>query len=225
MNAMKAILAFDVYGTLIDPLGITAVLREFVGDDATALASAWRDKQLEYLFRRGLGHRYEAFSVCTRQALDFVCVSSGVALADNDRDSLLAAYLDLPAFPEARRALAGLRDAGFRCFAFSNGEPAALTALLANAGIGERLDGIVSVHEVRSFKPDPAVYAHFLDRADTTADRAWLISGNAFDIIGALACGWRAAWVRRNPAQVFDPWDIEPTATVADLDGLSSVID
>jgi 2-haloacid dehalogenase len=222
---MRAVLAFDVYGTLIDPLGITAVLRELVGDEAPALASAWREKQLEYLFRRGLGHRYEAFSVCTQQALEFVCASRGVALADEDRDSLLAAYVDLPAFPEAGRALAGLRDAGFRCFAFSNGEPAALTALLSNAGIGQLLDGIVSVHEVRSFKPDPAVYANFLDRADTTVDRAWLVSGNAFDIIGALACGWRAAWVRRNPTQVFDPWDMEPTVTVADLDGLSAAID
>ena len=78
----------------------------------------------------------------------------------------------------------------------------------------------MSVHDVQSYKPDPAVYKHFLDRTTAAASDTWLVSGNAFDIIAAHAAGWQTAWVKRDPAAVFDPWDIEPTVTVFDLAGL-----
>jgi len=45
---MTITLGFDVYGTLIDPLGIAAALRDHVGEHAPAFAALWRAKQLEY---------------------------------------------------------------------------------------------------------------------------------------------------------------------------------
>ena len=48
---MAVILAFDVYGTLISTHGVTA-LREVVGEKADELSRNWREKQLEYSFRR-----------------------------------------------------------------------------------------------------------------------------------------------------------------------------
>ena len=68
----KTTLAFDVYGTLIDPLGIAATLQGFIGERAIPFAQAWRDKQLEYLFRRALMRDYRDFPTCTRQSLEFV---------------------------------------------------------------------------------------------------------------------------------------------------------
>ena len=44
-----------------------------------------------------------------------------------------------------------------------------------------------------------------------------MISGNPFDVIGALSAGMRAAWVRRQPATIFDPWEFEPTLTLGSL--------
>ena len=46
-------LAFDVYGTLIDTNGVVDLLEKFIGDKAKAFSATWRDKQLEYSFRRG----------------------------------------------------------------------------------------------------------------------------------------------------------------------------
>ena len=51
---MPKVLAFDVYGTLIDTQGIVTSLSGFVGDKAGEFSRIWRDKQLEYSFRRGL---------------------------------------------------------------------------------------------------------------------------------------------------------------------------
>jgi 2-haloacid dehalogenase len=214
---MSVTLAFDVYGTLIDPLGITVALGDAVGSDAPAFAAAWRRKQVEYFFRRGLGRKYASFSVCTRQALDYTCAATGHDLSSITRDALMAAYQKLPAFPEVGCALAALKGAGYRCFAFSNGEPAALAALLRSTALDTVLDGVVSVVDVRSYKPDPAVYAFFVENTGAELGRTWLVSGNPFDVIGALEVGWKAAWVQRSEDMLFDPWDVEPSAVVANL--------
>ncbi|MDH3758592.1 MAG: haloacid dehalogenase type II, partial [Gammaproteobacteria bacterium] len=55
-------------------------------------------------------------------------------------------------------------------------------------------------------------------------NEAWLISGNPFDVIGAISAGMRAAWVRRSEDSIFDPWGIEPTVTVTSLRDLADAI-
>lgn len=210
-------LAFDVYGTLIDPFGVSQTLQGMAGDKTASLAQLWRDKQIEYLFRRALGSDYQPFSVCTRQALDFAAAQLQVELSAGDKQELLARYRELPAYKEVADALRKLKDAGCRNYAFSNGEPDDLACLLAHAGLDAALDGIVSVHDVQSFKPDPSVYSHFLEQTGATKRETWLVSGNPFDVIGAHMAGWRTAWVKRDPTAVFDPWDIAPDAIIADM--------
>jgi 2-haloacid dehalogenase len=221
---MNTTLAFDVYGTLVDPLGISDSLRQFVGDQAPEFAQAWRDKQLEYSFRRGLMHKYADFPTCTREALFFTNKRLGTNLSSNACNALMTKYLDLPAYADAAKALKLLKAMGRRVYAFSNGRPDHLEQLLAQAGLAAHLDGIVSVHAVASFKPDPAVYRHFLDSTGSAASDAWLVSGNPFDIIGAHAVGWNTAWVKRDPAAVFDPWGIDPSLTLSDLRELSTAV-
>ncbi len=217
---MTTTLAFDVYGTLIDPFDVSTKLSEYVGDKASQFAQIWRDKQIEYLFRRGLMRDYRDFSICTRQALMFTDEHLRTNLSAEAIDALMSTYRLLPAYPAVPKALQQLRAKNYRMYAFSNGRPDDLEHLLEHAGLSEHLDGIVSVHEVQSYKPDPAVYKHFLDRTSGAATDTWLVSGNAFDIIGAHTAGWQTAWVKRDPAAVFDPWDIEPTVTVVELAGL-----
>jgi 2-haloacid dehalogenase len=221
---MKTTLALDVYGTLIDPLGIAAALQALIGERAAAFAQAWREKQLEYTFRRALMRDYRDFPTCTRQALEFVDARFGTALAADAIEALMRKYVELPAYPETRAALSALRREDRRCHAFSNGHPDDLGRLLEHAGLRELLDGVVSVHPLASYKPDPAVYRHFLESTGATAQCCWLVSGNSFDILGAHRAGWRTAWVRRDPTAVFDPWGSEPTLTVASLAELAEAL-
>ncbi len=217
---MATTLAFDVYGTLIDTHGVVTALREIVGERADDFSRAWRDKQLEYAFRRGLMQKYVDFSACTRQALDFTNASLQAELSDVQRDELLGIYRRLPAFADVEAGLTQLRDDGFRLYAFSNGTQAAVEALLETAGIRSFFIDIVSVDDLSTFKPDPAVYAYFLQRSGAAGGDAWLISSNPFDVIGAISSGMRAAWVQRSPDAVFDPWGIPPTLTVNSLPDL-----
>lgn len=214
---MTTTLAFDVYGTLIDTQGVVSALRPMVGGRAEDFSRAWRDKQLEYAFRRGLMQNYVDFAVCTRQALDYTSDAFKAGLSDAQKQELLATYRRLPAFADVREGLEGLRDDGFRLYAFSNGSAAAVAALLDAAGIGDFFIDIVSVDDLRSFKPSPAVYSYFLRRSGAAGAAAWLISSNPFDVIGAVSAGMRAAWLQRSPDALFDPWEVEPTVTVNSL--------
>ena len=45
----------------------------------------------------------------------------------------------------------------------------------------------------------------------------WLVSSNAWDVVGAKAAGLRAVWVRRQATAVFDPWEVEPDVVVSSL--------
>lgn len=221
---MAITLAFDVYGTLIDTHGVVAKLEEIVGDRAKDFSSTWRDKQLEYSFRRGLMQNYQNFAICTRDALDFTCERYAVDMTPGQKQALLDVYRELPAFDDVEDALADLAARDCRLFAFSNGSAEAVETLLSAAGIRDRFLGVVSCDDLRSFKPNPAVYAHFLRQAQASGDAAWLISGNPFDVIGAISAGMHAAWVRRTEDSIYDPWGIEPTVTVTNLRELADRI-
>ncbi len=214
---MSVTLAFDVYGTLIDTHGVVSKLQNSVGEQAQAFSETWRDKQLEYSFRRGLMQNYENFAVCTSHALDYTCRYYKVALTKEQKTELLDSYRTLPAFEEVEDSLTRLKAADFRLYAFSNGSADAVETLLIAAGIRELFLGVVSVDDLKSFKPEPAVYHHFLKQSGASVSDAWLISSNPFDVLGAMSAGMRAAWVQRSREAIFDPWGIEPTLTVASL--------
>lgn len=221
---MATTLAFDVYGTLIDTQGVVNKLSEYIGEQAVPFSHAWRDKQLEYSFRRGLMQNYLNFSQCTAQALDYCCQAFQVPLTEQQKQSLLDIYKVLPAYPDAKLALAGLQQAGFRLYAFSNGQQAAVELLLEIAELRQFFSSVVSVDEIKSFKPDPAVYQHFLNKTQSQARATWLVSSNPFDVTGAVSAGWQAAWVQRSPAAVFDPWELTPTLTISCLSSLAKAI-
>ncbi len=214
---MKTVLAFDVYGTLIDTAGVVDELRKLVGESADEFSRTWREKQLEYSFRRGLMRQYEDFGVCTRDALEYTCAHFGAALTQTDKNGLLGTYRVLPPFDDVVTSLDGLSDSGFSLYAFSNGSSDAVQTLLTAAGISDYFIDVVSVEELKTFKPNPDVYRHFLRRAGVDADRAWLISSNPFDVIGAVSAGMCAAWVKRSADLIFDPWGINPTIEVTSL--------
>ncbi len=218
---MALTLAFDVYGTLIDTQGVLQQLQDIVGKRAKDFSALWRNKQLEYSFRRGLMQQYRDFSICTQHALEFTCKQFDTPLTDTQKHSLLNTYNELPVFNDVKAALLQLKSENHTLCAFSNGTMDAVTNLLKNAGIYDSFDCIVSVDEVQSFKPSPEVYAHLLKAVNSAADKVWLISSNAFDVIGAKSSGLHAAWVQRAATDQFDPWEFQPDVTISSLTQLA----
>ncbi len=214
---MNITLGFDVYGTLIDTQGVIAQLESMIGDEAPRFSQVWREKQLEYTFRRGLMGCYQDFSVCTRQALEHTAAVLNHDLSGQQKQTLLEAWSTLPVFDDVVDCLDALQDTGISLYAFSNGQAEAVHAVLSHAGIRDYFNGVISVDSIGTFKPSPAVYEHFITTANSDIEHAWLVSSNGFDVIGAIAYGIRAAWIQRSDTVVYDPWEFSPTVTLSTL--------
>lgn len=216
----REVLAFDLYGTLVDPIAISDELGRVLGEHhGHEAASLWRVKQLEYSFRlTAMGH-YEDFRWVTARALDFALASLEASLPTREAERLVGLYDHLRPFPDAVPALRALADAGYELAVFSNGTPAMIGNCLANSGLGEFFAQRISVDDVRVFKPSPLAYQHAASQLSRPAGQIRLITCNTFDSVGASAAGLRTAWVNRSAAP-FDTIGARPDITVSGLDRL-----
>lgn len=218
---MPDAIGFDIYGTLVDPLEMNEHLRPIAKEKADHLSELWRQKQIEYTFRRALMRQYENFGVCTRQALVFAARALEVELSEADQEVLIEEYQNLRPFPDVVPGIGALKREGRVLVAFSNGVEATARTLLDRAGVLPHLDGVVSVDDLKTFKPDPEVYRYLARRVERATDQTWLVSSNPFDVIGGKAAGLKAVWLKRKPDARFDPWGIEPDLVAPDLETLA----
>jgi 2-haloacid dehalogenase len=183
-SSSMRVLAFDVYGTLVDIHGIRDAAEPFLGAKSSSLLVRWREKTVEYAFRRGLMQNYVEFGECSRQALEYANAELKAGLTDQAKQGLLDAQHRLPAFSDVVAALPLLSNQKNYCVAFSNGTRAAVEKILRFANLIGFFADIISVDEVRTFKPSPAVYSFLLRRVAREARSVWLISSNGWDVIG-----------------------------------------
>ena len=221
---MKYTLAFDVYGTLINTSGVFNSLQDLIGDQAQPFMDTWRNKQLEYSFRRGLMNAHVDFSTYTKDALEFACQVLNINLSTLQKNQLMEEYKLLPTFSDVDKGLEDLKASGHKLYAFSNGSKTAVSNLLENANIANKFHGIISTEGVSSFKPNPKVYEYFNDVTKSSKFNSWLISSNSFDVIGAISYGMQSAWLQRTQESILDPWGIAPTAVIKSLKDLSAVL-
>lgn len=216
--------ALDVYGTLINTSGVLSTLQSLFGNQASLFSNTWRNKQLEYSFRRGLMNRYVDFSIVTKEALEYTCMSLQMPLTVDAQTELMNQYKTLPAFDDAKAGVLSLKEAGHRVFAFSNGSKHAVIGLLQHSDMIQYVDGVVSMETIQTFKPNPAGYAHFNQSSQSTPSDSWLVSGNPFDVIGAASYGMNSVWLNRSGKGTFDPMGFEPSVIISSLVDLSEAI-
>ena len=144
---------FDAYGTLFDVNSAARAEQDSLGEKWQPLAELWRAKQLQYTWLRSLGGRHADFWQVTGEALDFAMATISGRFGAAGR--LMNLYMVLSAYPEVFGALKRLKAAGMKVAILSNGAPSMLAAAAANAGIAELLDAVLSVEEVKVYKPHP----------------------------------------------------------------------
>jgi 2-haloacid dehalogenase len=198
MSGLEGVRAcvFDAYGTLFDFASAAAACAAAPADRRAALTALWRDKQLQYSWLRSLQGRYVDFWSLTGDALDYALDSLGLADAGL-RDSLMALYRRLSAFPEVPATLRALRGAGYATAVLSNGSPAMLADAVAAAKLEGLFDAVLSVDPLRVFKTDPRVYQYALDRLGLTASEVAFLSSNGWDAHAASDFGLSVVWCNR----------------------------
>lgn len=220
-----AVLAFDVYATLINTYGMVDLLQRYIGEEkAMPFATLWRDKQLEYSFRRSMMNQYEPFYTCTSNSLDYCIEAFNVKITRDQHFSLIKRYQSLPVFKDVVKALQSISErSDLKIYALTNGPLEDVERLFEDEGINQYFIDIISADEIRKYKPDPAVYQHFLERTGARADDSWLISGNGFDVIGATTFGFNSVWIKRTENQLLDPWGARPTHVIQSMSQLESL--
>ena len=174
---------FDAYGTLFDVHSAVGRHRARIGAAADSVSATWRSKQLQYTWLRSLMDRWTPFSEVTEDSLDFALDEAGIA-DDALRRDLLAAYRSLECYPEVKGVLDALRGGRMRTAILSNGSREMLDAAVASAGLGSRLDEVLSVDDAGIFKPHPDVYRLPCDRLGVRPEAVCFMSSNAWDAAG-----------------------------------------
>jgi len=210
---------FDAYGTLFDVHAAIARHRTAAGPDADRFSEIWRTKQLEYTWTLTLAGQYIDFWTLTGRALDYAFAR--VPSVDRGlRAQLLDAYRTLDAFPDARECLATLKTQGARIAILSNGSPDMLSSAVEAAGIANLLDAVISVEEVRLYKPRREVYALVTARMAVRPADVAFVSSNRWDVMGAATFGFKAFWINR--AKMPDEYPEQPP--VRQLAGLPELV-
>ncbi len=228
---MIKVVVFDAYGTLFDVYSIGALAESLYPDSGSAIATLWRDKQIEYTRLitmsdpQGVkGSRYyQSFWDLTRASLRYTLERLELTYSVSAEDALMGQYAKLMAFPENIGVLQKLQVRGTATAILSNGSVSMLETVVASAGLGELLQKVISVDGIRLFKTSPQSYGLVLEEFPVQRDEVLFVSSNAWDALGATWFGFRTLWVNRQslPFEAIGP---RPTYVGSDLTKVLEVI-
>ena len=200
---------FDAYGTLYDVHSVAARCESCWPGKGAQLSQLWRAKQLEYTWQRSLMQRYSPFSSVTREALAYACEALKLELNVAQMEGLMGEYLSLSSYPDVAGTLEKLK---MKKAILSNGSPDMLLPLVEHSGL--RFDAVISVDELKVFKPAPQVYELAVRKLQTR--NIGFVSSNCWDAIGAKSYGFRVYWINRAQAPV-DRLGFRPDAILSSL--------
>jgi 2-haloacid dehalogenase len=209
---------FDAYGTLFDIHSVVVRAGSAVAGDLDALSQLWRQKQLEFTWLRALMDRYRDFEKITEDALRTTLAQLQMEVGEPQIQQLMDAYLTPAVFPDARAALEALRD--FPRAILSNGSPNMLEAAVRVNGLQSYFSSIISVDQVKTYKPSPRVYQLGPEALHLPAREILFVSSNAWDAAGAKAFGYSVCWCNRS-GRPMDRLGFAPDIVVSSLDQLS----
>lgn len=187
------VVAFDAIGTMfpLEPLRPSLMA---LGMPPAGLESWYATAVRDALALTASGD-FEPFVAVMEGALDQVLGEQGLAPPRAARRALLAQFKYLPARPGARNALRLVAQARMRPILLTNGSEASTWSLLEQAGLDGLVERVVSVEDIRLFKPRPEVYAHAARQCRVRLNRMALVAVHPWDINGAKAVGCVGAYV------------------------------
>jgi 2-haloacid dehalogenase len=201
-------LVFDVNETLLDLAVLRDPFARAFGDAAPM--GEWFSRLLHGSLVATLTDTYEDFASIAGNALDAVASRRGRSLSPWDRDAILGTMRRLPAHPEVPDALSRLRSAGFPLATLTNSSPELVRAQLEHAGILDLFDHVLSVEEVRRYKPAPEPYHMAAERLGSSPSEIRMVAAHDWDVWGAMRAGCVAAYVARTdiPFVIGQPPDV-----------------
>jgi 2-haloacid dehalogenase len=192
------VLAFDVFGTVVDWHG--SIQREVEtlapGVDGDAFALAWRQGYQPAMQRVRSGELgWTRIDDLHRMILDQILPDFGLQRLDEaQRRQLNMAWHRLHPWADSPPGLRRLRQRFTTC-SLSNGNLGLLTDLAKHGAL--MWDCLLSAEVFRAYKPDPATYLGVAKVFDVRPDEVMLVAAHHDDLAAARECGLRTAYIER----------------------------
>lgn len=218
MATRPTVIAFDVIETLfpLEPLRQRLVDAGQPGH----LLEVWFTRLLRDAFVLVATDDYRPFRAIAESALR---VTAPEPIDDGAVGTILGGFGELDPHPDVAPAMQRASEAGIRMVTLTNGSAQNTAKLLQRAGVDGLIEQVLSVDDVRRWKPAPEIYHHAVTSTGVTPDQVALVAAHAFDTHGAHNAGLTTGWVARLEREyqaVFSPPDVTGDDLVSVIDAL-----
>ncbi len=215
------LLIFDINETLLDmsalKLSINKALKEERAFDI------WFPTLLQYSLVESITENYNDFSEIAGATLKMTSHKLDVKLSEQDIKNTLNPITKLKAYPEVAGCLEKLKKCGFILVALSNGKPQVLNDQLKFAKIHHHFDEVLSIEEVKNYKPHYSTYHYAYSSVNILPEDTMLIAAHGWDIAGAKRAGIQAAFISR-PGKSLYPLALKPDLTGSSLEEITNFL-
>jgi len=198
MNTKPKVIAFDIFGTVVDWHGSIAaeVQRLKLPVDANAFATAWREGYQPAMARVRSGELpWTKIDDLHRMILDGILEDFALTtLSESEKQHLNLVWHRLNPWPDSVQGLTQLKSK-FTIVTLSNGN----LSLLANMAKHGSLpwDLILSAEVFKHYKPDPETYLGVAHIFDLKPHEVMLAAAHKDDLLAAYHCGLQTAFIER----------------------------
>lgn len=188
-------IVFDVIGTLfsLDPLRDRLKKAGLNGD----ALEVWYARTLRDGMALTESGDYKSFPEVAAATLEGLMAEHSIPPSDESVEKIISGFGELPAHSDVRPTLDLLRAADIKAIALTNGTRQATEKLLHSAGFDPLVNRVVSIEEVKQWKPARSVYLQAVMAAGVEVPEMALVAAHAWDVQGAAAAGLTTGWLPR----------------------------
>ena len=197
-NSLPKVLAFDIFGTVVDWHGSIAKEVNAMGlqVDGGEFALAWRagyQPAMKRVMSGELG--WTLIDDLHRMILDEILGKFNIThLTEAEKRHLNKVWHRLDAWPDSVAGLTRLKTKLTIC-SLSNGNLGLLTNMAKRAGLP--WDCILSAEVFRAYKPHPSTYLGVAKLFDLEPAEVMLVAAHQDDLAAARNCGLQSAYIER----------------------------
>ncbi len=195
------LLIFDVNETLLDLSPMKTRMNE-VFQHAFAFEK-WFSLMLQYSLVDTVTQQYHNFGEIGKAAFQMTGQALETHVPDQQAKEILTMIRKLPPHPDVIKGLEMLNDAGYQMVTLTNSAPDVLQQQMEYAGLTHFFTALLSIDEIRKYKPASATYQACLKKQEVEAGEAMLIAAHGWDVAGALQAGLQAAFVARKGKTLY----------------------